>query len=207
MVDENGKSKCFGFASFANHDDADLLVKALNETTLREKTLYAGRAQKKSERVAQLKAEYIARREKDRSSKFQGVNLYVKNLDDTVTDEMLSQAFSPYGSITSAKVMEDDKNTSKGFGFVCFSSPEEATKALTEMNGRIVGSKPLYVALAQRKEERKQHLAQQYMQRGAGFPNQNMQPGFNPNPYGQIVAPQYQMAPYQMMGAPRMMGQ
>ena len=30
MVDENGKSKCFGFASFANHDDADLLVKALN---------------------------------------------------------------------------------------------------------------------------------------------------------------------------------
>ena len=40
MVDENGKSKCFGFASFGSHDDADLLVKALNESTLREKTLY-----------------------------------------------------------------------------------------------------------------------------------------------------------------------
>jgi polyadenylate-binding protein len=33
------------------------------------------------------------------------------------------------------------------------------------MNGRIVGSKPLYVALAQRKDERKNHLASQYMQR------------------------------------------
>ncbi|MEQ2212293.1 hypothetical protein XENOCAPTIV_028872 [Xenoophorus captivus] len=37
------------------------------------------------------------------------------------------------------------------------------------MNGRIVGSKPLYVALAQRKEERKAHLTNQYMQRIAGM--------------------------------------
>uniref|UniRef100_A0AAX7UF46 PABP n=1 Tax=Astatotilapia calliptera TaxID=8154 RepID=A0AAX7UF46_ASTCA len=97
-----------------------------------------------------------------------GVNLYIKNLDDTIDDEKLRKEFSPFGSITSAKVMLEE-GRSKGFGFVCFSSPEEATKAVTEMNGRIVGSKPLYVALAQRKEERKAHLTNQYMQRIAGM--------------------------------------
>eukprot|EP00061_Rhincodon_typus_P010952 g35607.t1 len=37
------------------------------------------------------------------------------------------------------------------------------------MNGRIVSTKPLYVALAQRKEERKAHLTNQYMQRLANM--------------------------------------
>ena len=97
--------------------------------------------------------------------RFQGVNLYVKNLEDAVNDERLRKEFTKFGNITSAKVMVDESSHSKGFGFVCFSSPEEATKAVTEMNGRIIVSKPLYVALAQRKEERQAHLAALRMQR------------------------------------------
>ena len=80
------------------------------------------------------------------------MNLYVKNLDDVIDDARLHEEFSVYGNITSAKVMVDEKTNTKGFGFVCFSSPDEATKAVTEMNGRIIVSKPLFVALAQRKE-------------------------------------------------------
>jgi len=36
-----------------------------------------------------------------------------------------------------------------GFGFVCFSSLVKATTAVTELNGRIIVAKHLYVRIAQ----------------------------------------------------------
>merc|ERR1711899_563578 len=134
-------------------------------------------AQKKAERQAELKKKFDALKQ-ERMQRYQGVNLYVKNLDDTVDDDRLRKEFAPFGTITSAKVMNEG-GRSKGFGFVCFSSPEEATKAVTEMNGRIIVAKPLYVALAQRKEDRKAQLTAQYMQRVSGMRMQQMgQMGF-----------------------------
>uniref|UniRef100_A0A8D0CI31 Polyadenylate-binding protein n=1 Tax=Scleropages formosus TaxID=113540 RepID=A0A8D0CI31_SCLFO len=167
MTDPMGKSRGFGFVSYEKHEDANKAVEEMNGTELNGRTVFVGRAQKKMERQAELKRKFEQLKQ-ERISRYQGVNLYIKNLDDTIDDEKLRKEFSPFGSITSAKVMLEE-GRSKGFGFVCFSSPEEATKAVTEMNGRIVGSKPLYVALAQRKEERKAHLTNQYMQRIAGM--------------------------------------
>ncbi|XP_063167786.1 polyadenylate-binding protein 4 isoform X1 [Candoia aspera] len=167
MTDPAGKSKGFGFVSFEKHEEASKAVEEMNGKDISGKIVFVGRAQKKVERQAELKRRFEQLKQ-ERISRYQGVNLYIKNLDDTIDDEKLRKEFSPFGSITSAKVMLED-GRSKGFGFVCFSSPEEATKAVTEMNGRIVGSKPLYVALAQRKEERKAHLTNQYLQRLAGM--------------------------------------
>lgn len=44
----------------------------------------------------------------ERLNRYQGVNLYVKNLDDTIDDERLRKEFAPYGTITSAKVMNEE---------------------------------------------------------------------------------------------------
>merc|ERR1719189_2205457 len=172
MADESGKNKGFGFVSFEDSESAEKAVDELNGVEMFGKTLYVGRAQKKAERQQELKKKF-EQLKLERLNRYQGVNLYVKNLDDTIDDERLRQEFAPFGTITSAKVMCEE-GRSKGFGFVCFSSPEEATKAVTEMNGRIIVAKPLYVALAQRKEDRKAHLASQYIQRMAGMRMQNM---------------------------------
>jgi polyadenylate-binding protein len=62
-----------------------------------------GRAQKKSEREAELRAKFEQER-KERIEKYQGVNLYLKNLDDTFDDEKLRELFADFGTITSCKV-------------------------------------------------------------------------------------------------------
>lgn len=98
----------------------------------------------------------------NKKNKFPGFNLYIKNLDDSFTDVTLREVFDSFGTITSAKVMCDSSGKSKGFGFVCFTTLEEANAAVAKMNGRIVGTKPLYVAMAQKKEERKQYLNTKY---------------------------------------------
>ncbi|KAE8599382.1 hypothetical protein XENTR_v10017166 [Xenopus tropicalis] len=187
MTDDNGKSKGFGFVSFERHEDAQKAVDDMNGKDMNGKAIYVGRAQKKVERQTELKRKFEQMKQ-DRITRYQGVNLYVKNLDDGIDDERLRKEFSPFGTITSAKVMMEG-GRSKGFGFVCFSSPEEATKAVTEMNGRIVATKPLYVALAQRKEERQAHLTNQYMQRMASVrvPNPVINP-YQPPPSSYFMA-------------------
>ncbi|KAK6490827.1 UNVERIFIED_CONTAM: hypothetical protein FKN15_024427 [Acipenser sinensis] len=189
MTDDSGKSKGFGFVSFERHEDAQKAVDEMNGKEVNGKQIYVGRAQKKVERQTELKRKFEQMKQ-DRMTRYQGVNLYVKNLDDGIDDERLRKEFTPFGTITSAKVMMEG-GRSKGFGFVCFSSPEEATKAVTEMNGRIVATKPLYVALAQRKEERQAHLTNQYMQRMASVravPNPVINPYQPAPPSGYFMA-------------------
>jgi len=174
MATPEGQSRGFGFVNFEKPEEAKAAVEALNGKDIEGKALYAGRAQKKGEREAELRAKFEAVK-LERIAKEAGVNLYVKNLDDQVDDDKLRSEFAQFGAITSCKVMKTETGSSKGFGFVCYATPEEASKAVTEMNGRMIGAKPIYVAQAQRKDVRRAqlesfHRAQQNMVRG--FPNQ-----------------------------------
>lgn len=184
--------------------------------------MFVGRAQKKAEREKLLncKNEMLnSPIEKLRSS-----NLYIKNLAEYVDDKKLEKHFSAFGKIESVKVMCYDNGRSKGFGFVCFSTPEEAVKALNALNGKLIVSFPascplnavfglhlcdlslflsgtifegrkLYVAVAQRKEDRCRDL-QNY------FYHQLPQRSFQP-PNWTILPPlQYSVSPSPPMSPP-----
>ncbi|KAL8501959.1 hypothetical protein ACS0TY_021185 [Phlomoides rotata] len=94
------------------------------------------------------------------------------NLDESkvvLLEELLNQNYpSAYYSklptvklsmfILGCNVIQDEKGLSTGRGMVAFSSPEEASRALSELNCKILGGKPIYVTLALRKEDRRARL-------------------------------------------------
>lgn len=153
----DGVSAGFGFVNFDKHEDAKAAVQALNGKKLRNKNISCCRAMKKLERETTLKREW----EQQKFNKYHGINLYVKHIEDEIDEETLKKEFSVFGEVKSCKIPLDEKGSSKGFGFVCFSTPEEAQKAIAGLNQKILQGqkKPLFVALHESKEVRKAKLA------------------------------------------------
>ena len=84
-----------------------------------------------------------------------GNKLYVGNLPYSYRDSDMEQAFSQYGTVSSAKVMmERDTGRSKGFGFVEMSNDAEAQAAIAGMNGQQIGGRGLVVNEARPMESR-----------------------------------------------------
>lgn len=198
----------YGFVNFAKNESAVKAIEEMNDKEEGERKLFVARHQKREVRERELRNKH-EHEKMERQKAYRGVNLYVKNLSDDVDDAKLAQTFEGYGTITSAKVMVDrTTGKSRGFGFVCFGSQEEATRAVTEMNGRMVDKKPLYVALAQRKEERRAQLEQQYATRNKFPQGSQMYPQGQPIFYQQGVQRAPMMYPPQgMIPAGRWVGQ
>lgn len=158
--EKTGLSTGFGFVNFVRHEDAKAAVEALNGKKLGNKTVTCCRAMKRFERESRLKREW----EQQKFNKYHGINLYVKHIEDEVDEEALKKEFSAFGEVKSCKIPVDEKGSSKGFGFVCFSTPEEAQKAIVGLNSKILQGckKPLFVALHESKEVRKQKLAHRH---------------------------------------------
>ena len=82
------------------------------------------------------------------------MNIYVGNLSWTMTDDDLSNLFTQYGSVTSAKILKDKMNgRSKGFGFVEMEDDEAAKTAIASLNESEVQGRKLIVNESQPRQE------------------------------------------------------
>ena len=81
------------------------------------------------------------------------MNMYVSNLSFQVQENELSDLFSSYGEVVSAKIITDrETGRSRGFGFVEMSSDEAGNKAMAELNNKDFGGRPLNVSLAKERQ-------------------------------------------------------
>ena len=83
------------------------------------------------------------------------MNIYVSNLSFNVQDEDLREFFTPYGEVTSAKVINDKfTGQSRGFGFVEMSDDTAAKKAIAELDNGTVEGRTIKVMEAKPREDR-----------------------------------------------------
>lgn len=85
--------------------------------------------------------------QRDPAARRSGVgNIFVKNFDpDRVTNKVLHETFEQYGVVLSAKVATDAAGRSKGYGFIQFEDPENATRAIKGLNNTQLCGQPLFV--------------------------------------------------------------
>lgn len=81
--------------------------------------------------------------------------IYVGNLSFNTDDDQLNQIFTPFGQVSSARVIKDKfTGRSRGFGFVEMDNNEEADKAIAGLNGKEVDGRALKVSEAQPREDK-----------------------------------------------------
>ncbi len=84
------------------------------------------------------------------------MNIYVGNLSYDVSDEELGEAFSAFGTVTSARVIRDRyTDRSRGFGFVEMENDTEAEAAIAELNGKPIKGRPINANQARPREDRR----------------------------------------------------
>jgi polyadenylate-binding protein len=161
--------------AFETHDAAAAMIAALNGTdglALPGATVGATRFMTKKER--QRDAEKRRRERQIINNQFP--NLYVKHIDDSVTDDMLRTLFSRFGDVVSARIMRDETGRSREFGFVSFKDRNAAESAIQSMNGSTeLSHRPLYIAHCVSKDARRAQIEEQARKRsrpgGAGMPS------------------------------------
>jgi RNA recognition motif-containing protein len=109
------------------------------------------------------------------------MNIYVSNLSFNVQDEDLKEFFTPYGEVTSAKIINDrETGKSRGFGFVEMSDDTASKKAIAELDGADVEGRTIKVMEAKPKEKKSFGGGGGFRNDGGNYNNGN---SYNKNRY------------------------
>jgi RNA recognition motif-containing protein len=102
------------------------------------------------------------------------MNIYVSNLSFNIQDEDLRGFFTPYGEVTSAKIISDKlTGKSRGFGFVEMPDDAAAKKAIAELDNGSVDGRNIRVTEARPKEDKPARSFSPFRNKNSGGYNKN----------------------------------
>lgn len=162
-TDANSKPVGYACVNFANPEDALKAVEALHDKPVFESDEYSGddivsplpfyiqRAEKKKDRMETLRKQIELLSLEGLQSK---KNLYVSNIPVTFSKEEIRNIFSKFGTVTSIRIERTTSGSNVQYGYVCFSTPEEAAVALEKIGGTFLDENKLQISYYRNKMER-----------------------------------------------------
>ena len=201
-VFQDSNERPYAIIVYADAESANKAKEEMNDKQLDEKDeikLYVDLLQKKSERKRMLTTK-IGDINNKLNMEFKNCNLYVKNLPYNLTEEKFKEIFSTCGEVKSVKIDKFilqtkinnefvEKEESKGFGYVCYTSEESAKKAKEEFNGKTLpgfenSKRPIIINNFMPKNERKQLLNKIQNSQNQMYPfGMSSSPATPPYPY------------------------
>ncbi|KAF1806473.1 hypothetical protein V8B55DRAFT_1347260 [Mucor lusitanicus] len=128
----------YGFVEFVEPAAAERAIQELNGYKVLDYEIKVNWAQQSQQG-----------QKEDTPSQYQ---IFIGDLAPEITDDLLSQAFSVFGTLVNAHVMRDTMSgNSRGFGFVAYREKSEADQAIASMNGELLGSRNIRVNWATQK--------------------------------------------------------
>lgn len=148
----------YGFVEYATAKDAENAATLFSNIKLYGRTVNVRRAGS------------------DKPTSEVGAKVFVGNLDILVTDKVLEQTFSRFGTLVSTRIARTPEGQPKGYGFVIFEDFEAADTAIESMDGQYLMNKPCTVGYARKEngygfhgDEIERHLAREARRHGVKF--------------------------------------
>jgi len=139
-TDRKGKSLGYGFVHYEAEESAQNAIGRVDGKVIAGQQVSVGTFKSRKERGG---------------TELKFTNLYVKNLPDDFNEEKLLEMFSKFGEITSHKLVYDKDNKFRGFAFVNFKTPEQASAAVEALKETTISEKKsLYWTSSKKRRKR-----------------------------------------------------
>ncbi|KAJ2727125.1 E3 ubiquitin-protein ligase pub1 [Coemansia sp. Benny D115] len=146
----SGKSRGYGFVAFRDRADAEKAIGQMNGEWLGSRAIRVNWANQKASSKArqemqaqqqqqqqQLSAPLSYEAVRDQTAQY-NTTVYVGNLTNYTSQEQLQGIFQPFGYVVEIRMQPE-----RGYSFVKMDSHENATMAITQLNGTVVNGRPL----------------------------------------------------------------